>query len=166
MRPRFKQVKRLFHLRNFARDIWAFLIVVVLSSSNHRILSLKYIFPNPSRGPGVYIQSSDRAWYQFVLHFNGRGGMDAQPPVRILSSDSGGVRGISSHYILQILMQRIGLQLIKEFNPPDMSQFLLFGLRNSLTSFAGFSTDPRFPDPSDPFLIRGNLCAYAHFTAS
>ena len=45
--------------------------------------------------------------------------MDDQPPLRILSLDGGGVRGISSLYILQILMEQIALELIRNFKPPE-----------------------------------------------
>jgi Patatin-like phospholipase len=43
--------------------------------------------------------------------------MNAEPPLRILSLDGGGVRGISSLCVLQTLMDQIKLKLIRDFNP-------------------------------------------------
>lgn len=43
--------------------------------------------------------------------------MTTQPPLRILSLDGGGVRGISSLCVLQIVMDQIKLKLIADFKP-------------------------------------------------
>jgi patatin-like phospholipase/acyl hydrolase len=43
--------------------------------------------------------------------------MSAETPLRILSLDGGGVRGISLLCILQVLMDQIKLKLIVEFKP-------------------------------------------------